>query len=185
DSAPSPPNSPFSVSEIDHSLLQDLPEGLTAMTSYQLDGQSYLIGLDSKNSTINTYSVYNQSDNQYLIPVGSSTIDNPPVSIAAFYLAGMPWLLTYNPDSKYAVFYSIDPDFTPVERYRTKIGEGFSTVHPFAYRFGLYFVAYAIKTGEVHRYQLSVPAQEFLHAELTWSDTWAHGWTRFSFFQNG
>src|SRR5680860_33402 len=176
DSAPSPPNSPFSVLKIDNSLLQDLPGDLSAMTSYHLNGQSYLLGFNVKKGTVNTYAVYDHSDNRYFKPVGSSSINDQPESIASFYIAGMPWLLTYNPASSYAVFYSIASDFSPVERYRAKIGEGFSTVQPFSYRFGLYFVAYSIKTGQVRRFQLSVPSQDFLHADLTWSDLWAHGW---------
>ncbi len=179
---------PFSVDEIPANQINELPEGIDTMCTFAMKNAQgeldfFLLTYNGSSKIVEIYQP--QKDNKYIVQVTTGELASAPTIIHAFSIAQQPWLLTYNPTSKYAVFYSVESDFTILERYQAKIGEGYSTVHPFAYRFGIFFVAYNIKSGAVDRYQLMVPSHGYLHAQSTWTDQWAHGWTRFAFFQMG
>ncbi|MBO3696962.1 hypothetical protein [Roseivirga sp. E12] len=176
----------FSADQVDPTMVYNLPTGTSAVANYQLNGETYLVAFNATNSSATTFQAYDEKSGMYLIQVATEKIDFGCAIVEPFYLAGQPMLICYDgSNSEYANFIQVADDFTLTSVYDAKIGEGNTTVKPFAWRYGVFFIAYNMNTGDVAKYQLSVPSSQGLYAETVWTDGWAQGWTRFSFFQMG
>ncbi|MDY8138715.1 hypothetical protein [Aquimarina sp. 2201CG5-10] len=173
------------INTIDSDKISAMPKGLKTFANFNLNDKSYVVGFDPSAKKAYTFQSQNEKTGEFLNQVSSCDISFGTTNVETFYLAGRPMLLTYDPSSEYAQFIEISDTLELISIYSAKIGKGLSTTKPFAYRFGIFFVAYDIENGSVNKYQLSVPANQKLYATKTWSDKWAQGWTRFSFFQLG
>ncbi|OEK01199.1 hypothetical protein BFP97_06600 [Roseivirga sp. 4D4] len=176
----------FSADQVDPAMVNNLPAGTSAVANYQLNGETYIVAFNATNSTATTFQAYDEKSGKYLIQVATQKIDFGCAIVEPFYMANSPMLICYDgTQSEYADFIQVADDFSLTSVYGAKIGEGNTTVKPFAWRYGLFFIAYNMNTGDVAKYQLSVPSSQALYSETVWTDGWAQGWTRFSFFQMG
>lgn len=176
----------FSVVPVDTALINNMPTGTSAVASFQVNGETYLTAFDAASSTATTFQALDEKSGEFFNQVATQSIDFGCAIVEPFYLAGQPMLICYDgTKSEYADFIQVGVDFSLTKVYSAKIGEGNTTVKPFAWRFGLFFIAYNMETGDVAKYQLSVPSSQALYSETVWTDSWAQGWTRFSFFQMG
>ncbi len=176
----------FSALPVDPEMLNSLPTGVSAVASFQLNGETYFTTFDASSDTATTFQAFDEKSGKFFTQVATQKNDLGCAIVEPFYLAGRPMLICYDgTKSEYADFIQIGDDFSLTKVYSAKIGEGNTTVKPFAWRFGLFFIAYNMNTGDVAKYQLSVPSSQALYSETVWTDSWAQGWTRFSFFQMG
>lgn len=176
----------FSAVQVDPNMINSLPTGTSAVANFQLNGETYIVAFDATNSTATTYQAFDEKSGKYFEQVATQKVDFGCAIVEPFYMAGQPMLICYDGTKwEYADFIQIGADFNLKSVYGAKIGEGNTTVKPFEWRYGVFFIAYNMNTGDVAKYQLSVPSSQALYAEKVWTDSWAQGWTRFSFFQMG
>lgn len=173
------------IKEINNSMINPIQEGLESFVTFKMNSKTYTIGFDSANKKAIIYNTYNKEADQYFTLAGNTDIAFGSTIVDVFYMGNIPMLLTYDPTSEYADLVQISEDFKLTSAYQVKIGKGLSTVKTFSYRFSQFFIAYDITSGHVEKFEISIPPHQPVYAEKTWSDKWAQGWTRFSFFQLG
>ncbi|MCG8409004.1 MAG: hypothetical protein MI923_27680 [Phycisphaerales bacterium] len=184
--APSSAANKLDVKQVDDSKIGSLPSNLTSLAAFEHGKSTYVLGYEKSTGKATVFEAYDEASGTFMKEIGSDALPSGSAIVEPFHVARQPWFLTYDPASEYGEFVEVGADLSlkPVS-YKAPIGTGFSTVHPFAYRYGMYFVAYDIENGHVARYQLSVPAGGPMYAAKTWTDLWAQGWTRFAFFEFG
>ncbi len=111
-------------------------------------------------------------------------------NLCSFTVAGLPHLLAYDPASGAVDFFEVNGELElkHIYSYCKTYGEvttGWTTVQAYQYRGMMLLLGYDMNNGKVAIYQLQVTATEPLSLTSVWTDDWAEGWTRFSFFQMG
>ncbi|MEZ9524946.1 hypothetical protein [Enterovibrio norvegicus] len=157
-----------------------------ASASIDINGQSFSIFIQEGAVSLTLCKSYDASSGAYFVDDKTITLEHPVETLKGFYFGGQPWLICYHSDSEYAQCYRINTtELTLENRVATRVGAGFTTITPLYYRNDVFFVAYNKNTGAVAKYQMMSPAYSPLYCQVSWSATWAQGWTRFAFFRLG
>ncbi len=167
--------------------VDNLHQGYTSFFPFCRDNNTYLLAFDKTSLEADIYSVQNESN---LSLECSSQMKESWDILTPFLLAGQNLFIAYQASSGLYSFFRIEGDLSLkyLYKYQKTYGDvttGFTTIAPFSYRYGVYYVSYNKENGNVNYSRLTVPANNSLYSSKIWSDKWAKGWTRFAFFKMG
>lgn len=160
-----------------------------------VDGQLTLIATEENTRAAAAFRV---DTNRPDLASMKSDIDlgGPYDHVEAFVIGNTPHLLTYDSEEGHFAFFPIDdtlkshPPYRYSRTHEPGISTGFDTVAPMTIGGAVYYLCYDSKTGRVLIYSLAVTARSTgesapLISVPVWEHAWAHGWTRFAFFELG
>lgn len=155
-----------------------MPAGYSNLVSYVLGDATYVLAAGGTQGAV--YAVANGG--QGLRQAATQTLEAAYSSLSVATFNNQQYLLGYDPGSGNFDFYQLQADGTFTSIYQFAGPASLTTTSLFTYRGALYFIGYNMATGAVAYYQVT-PAGSGITAAQIWSDTWAQGWTRFTFFQ--
>lgn len=177
--------------ERDHPLSSDY-QHLIPLT---VNGQLTLIATDENTGAVAAFQL--DTNHPSLTPVESNIdLGSPYDQVEPFVIGNAPHLLTYDSEEGHFAFFPIDDALQSLSAYRYSrahepgVSTGFDTVAPMTIGGAVYYLCYDSKTGRVLIYSLAVTARSNgesapLISVPVWEHAWAHGWTRFAFFELG
>ena len=157
-----------------------LPKNYTAFTSYNSDESAYVVSFNIQTKTADTYLLATGGDGLKKVNAASCKGAYIQLSTAAFN--NNQYILGYDAASGAFDFYQVGTSQSLNPIYSFAGPTSLTTASLFTYRGALYFVGYNTNTGAVAYYQVTASGSGITAAQI-WSDTWAQGWTRFTFFQ--
>ena len=173
----------FSVQHIDNSGIKPIAENIQCIESFMLNNITYIIAFDKNNS----YYIYQAlSSGLFMVQLSTGIISSTANLISILDISGTFFCLVYDSIQNMLIFFKITSDLKLEQVYQLNAPGTFTTLKTFSYREKTFFIMYDIITGSVYKYQVAInTSPETFSVENVWSDTWAKGWTRFSFFQLG
>ncbi len=174
----------FSVHQVDPGMTGTIDDGIQCMDSFTQNGIPYLIAFKKDNGPIQIYEAYN--GNKFIVAVPVAPLLLTTTLAAIINTDSDPLCLAYDGTSGKVSIIDIAPNLGLSVVSTLNIETGATTLAAFIYRKQLYFISYNRDTGHVSKYQITVNASPYsVSVQKVWSDKWAQGWTRFSFFQMG
>lgn len=152
----------------------------TEFFSYQVQSKTYVVGYVYQNQQTDTYVFEGAS--QGLAKQQSTSLEGAYNNLSVATFNNNQYLMGYEPSSGHFDFYLIGNDLSYTKVYTFDGPQNYTTASLFTYRGALYFMGYEMQNGAVAYYQVTTEGDSLTAAQI-WSDTWAQGWTRFTFFQ--
>lgn len=173
----------FSVQQVDSSKINPISGNTQCMDTFYLNGISYVISFETNTGAYQICQVCDSSG-MFLSQKAQGKVSFNATQLAMLNTGDTQLCLACDGTSGNINVLKIASDLSITQVYTLSAGAGITTLKSFAYRKQYFFIAYAIASGAVSKYEVDTTVNPITINEV-WNASWAKGWTRFSFFQMG